>query len=129
TLLPETVVEPPLHRAQLALRYAIRGPRAVRLLRVLGLREVRQVLQANALVVDAVAGDATEIVRAAAEIEDLLADLVGFLLLGMGRRDVHLHAARLRGHVSDERIHHHLLARAAIGIGSRLLRREALQRD
>src|SRR5205085_2567141 len=53
-LLAEAVVEAPLERAHLALRDAICRPRGVGLLRVGLLREVRQVLQADAQVVCAV---------------------------------------------------------------------------
>src|SRR6185369_15056620 len=91
-LLPEAVVEAPLERPHLALRDAICRPRAVGVLRVRGPGEVRQVLEADALVVVAVAGDAAEIVRPAAEEEDLPAELVGLALFRMGGGDIHLHA-------------------------------------
>src|SRR4030095_2570342 len=79
TLLPETVVEPPLERAQLALRHPVRRARGVRLLRAFLRRQVRKILQTDALAVLAVARCAREIVRAAAEIEHLLAERVHLL--------------------------------------------------
>src|SRR5690348_7773171 len=72
-LLAKAVVEAPLHRAQLALRHAIRGPRRVRLLRAFARREVRQVLEPDALGVLAMARRAREVVSAAAVEEHLLA--------------------------------------------------------
>src|SRR5207245_8946353 len=51
TLLAEAVVEPPLEGPELALRHAIRGPGRVRILRAFRRREVRQVLQPNALAI------------------------------------------------------------------------------
>src|SRR5258708_5013674 len=128
-LLAEAVVEAPLHRAHFALRDAIGRPRAVGLLRVLLLQQVRQVLEANALVVVAVTARACEVVGAAAEEENLLADLVGLDFPRMIRRDVHLHAARLTGAVRDQRIHRDLLARVPERILLRLLGCEALERD
>src|SRR5437868_4021418 len=126
-LLAEAVVEAPLERAHLALRHAIGGPRCVGALGVVHFGEVGQVLQPDACVVGTVAGHAAEIMRAAAEEEDLLPDLVGFLLLRMRARDLHGHAARGGGDVRDQGVHGHLLAGTAERILLRLLRREALQ--
>src|SRR5438067_8867641 len=72
-LLPEAIVQSPLERAHLALRYAIRGPGGIRLLRALPRGEIRQVLQANALAFLAMTGGAREVMRAAAVEEHLLA--------------------------------------------------------
>src|SRR2546428_4591841 len=68
-LLAIAVVEPPLHAPQLAAAHAIGRPRreADAVARVL--RQVRQVLQADALAVLAVAGGANEVVGARAEEE------------------------------------------------------------
>src|SRR5260221_2305960 len=128
-LLAEAVVEAPLEGAQFALRDAIGGPARIGFPRFGDLGEVRQVLQADALVVGAVAGDAAEVVGTAAKEEDLLADLVGFLLLGMRRRDVHLHAARFRRDIRDQGIHGHFLAGTAERVLLRFRGRKALQRD
>src|SRR5450432_640618 len=65
-LLAEAIVQAPLHGSHLALGHPVRGPSAVGALRVGRLGEVGKVLQANALRVVAMAGDAAEIVRAAA---------------------------------------------------------------
>src|SRR5450631_1677281 len=77
TLLSEAIVQSPLEGSHFALGHAVCGPSAVRTLRIGRLGEIGQVLQANALRVAAMAGDASEIVRAAAIEEDRLADLVG----------------------------------------------------
>jgi hypothetical protein len=126
-LLPEAVIQAPLERPDLTLRHAIRGPGCVGALGVRGLGEVGQVLQADPLAVRAVTARTGEVVRPAAEVEDLLADLVRFLLLGVVDGDVHLHSARLAGHVRDERVHGHFLAGIAERILLRLGRSEALQ--
>src|SRR5437764_4012196 len=64
-LLAEAIVEPPLERAHLALRHAVGRPRRVGTLCIGALHEVGKVLQANALVVRSMAGDAAEVVRPA----------------------------------------------------------------
>src|SRR5690606_15378023 len=71
-LLAEAVVHPPLHRAQRALRDAVGRPGGEGAPRRFRLGEVRQVLQADALIVLAVAGGAGEVVRPRAIEEGLL---------------------------------------------------------
>src|SRR5439155_13930450 len=75
-LLAKAVVEPPFEGAKLALRHPVRWPRCVRLLRAGCGHEVRQVLKADALALVAVAGRASEVVRAGAIVENLLSDAI-----------------------------------------------------
>src|SRR5512139_142000 len=87
SLLAEAVADAPLHRAHLALRYAVGRPSGVSGLRVrAGLGEVGQLLQADALADLPMAGGAGEIVRGRAIEEDRLARFVGLLLLRMIQR-------------------------------------------
>src|SRR5471032_1929488 len=69
-LLAEAIVQAPLEGSHLALGHPVRGPCGVGTLRIGRPGEVRKVLQANALRVAAMAGDASEIVRTAAIEED-----------------------------------------------------------
>src|SRR5437867_4617674 len=93
-LLAIAVVEPPLHAPQLAAAHAIGRPRGEADAVAGVLRQVRQVLQADALAVLAVAGGAGEVIRAGAEEEHALAHLVHAPHLGMRLRQVELQAAR-----------------------------------
>src|ERR1700712_4562474 len=70
TLLPKTIVEASLKTPHLAARHAVRRPRrkADAIARVV--REVRQVLQPDALAIGAVTRRARKVVRPGAVVED-----------------------------------------------------------
>ena len=128
TLLAEAVVEPPLESAQLALRYAICRPGRVGELRAGLLGEVRQVLQPDALAVLAVAGGAGEVVRPAAEIEHLLAQLVRLPLLRVAPGNVHRHAPRFGGDPGGEGFQVRTIGAGTENALGRILEARPLQR-
>ena len=75
------------------------------------------------------AGGAGEVVRSAAEIEHLPADLIGRALLGMRQRHVHRHASRFRGDPRRESLEVGAVGAGAEHAFGRVLEAETLQGD
>src|SRR5437763_7373470 len=110
-LLAITIVEPMLHRPQLALRYPVAGPGRVGALRVLLAQQSRKLLQADALARITVTRRTGEVVGTGAVEEHLPTELVGFLFLRMRDRHIDRDAARFFGDPCDESFHHGALIR------------------
>ena len=106
-----------LHAPHLAVGHAVGGPGGEADAVTGVLRQVGQVLQADALAVLAVAGRAGEVVRAAAHEEDALAHLVVLALLRLVLRQVDGHAPGLAGDPGRQRGDVVLLALAERRLG------------